>query len=451
MRANIWQNTRAILFLAFGALLLLIALIGWGTYRRTDRIYRNVSSIQNAYRQRTTVLNEIQSDIYFSAILVRDYLLDPKIASGEEYRQQLVDVRQSLNKHLKALETLSAPHELDSLHQLTWELEGYWTVLDPLFEWTPEMKTAMSFSFLRKQVLPRRRALLDITQKINEIDAASLTQEQERIATSWKSYLNYLKWLFVYTLSLALFTATISIFRISKLEKRGAEHRMRLAEAEQRLRWLSQKLIRAQEEERRSLSRELHDEIGQMLTVIRMLFGNLGQLRSAPEIDYKNKISEGKAIAEQTLQKVRNLALGLRPSMLDDLGLEPALEWQAREFSRRSGIPAHVKTDGSLENISEEMRTCIYRVVQESLTNCARHSKASTVRIDLHGGLTELSLTVRDDGIGFDSAQSNSRGLGLVGIQERIRELGGIATIDSQAGRGTVLKAVIPLNTEVSV
>jgi signal transduction histidine kinase len=147
---------------------------------------------------------------------------------------------------------------------------------------------------------------------------------------------------------------------------------------------------------------------------------------------------------------VRNLALGLRPSMLDDLGLEPALKWQAKEFTRRSGIAVEFQTDGFLENVPEEMRTCVYRVVQESLTNCARHSRAKTVRIDLHGGLTEVSLTVRDDGVGFDPTRSNGRGLGLIGIEERVHELGGEVAVESQPGKGTVLSIVIPLNTETS-
>ena len=450
MGDTVWQNTKVILFLAFGGLLLLIAVLGFGAYRRSDRIYRDVTSIQDAYRQRTTILNEIQADVYLSAILVRDYLLDPATLTGAEHRRQLLEIRQSLEERLKTLERLSTSQDRASLQQLALELEGYWSALDPVFEWTPERKAALSFSFLRKQVLPRRTALLKMTQGINQIDAASLAQEQERIAKSWESYRKYLKWLFAYALSLALFTAVISIYRLSILEKRAGEHRMCLVEAEQRLRWLSQKLVHTQEEERKSLSRELHDEIGQMLTGIRMVFGNLEQLRTAPEGDFKHQLSEGKGLAEQTLQMVRNLALGLRPSMLDDLGLEPALEWQAREFSRRSGIPVEFKTDGSLENIPEEMGTCIYRVVQESLTNCARHSRAKTVRIDLHGGLTELSLTVRDDGVGFDPEQTNGRGLGLIGIQERVRELGGTVTVDSQPGKGTVLKAVIPLKTEVS-
>lgn len=449
MKDTVWQNTRVILFLAFGSLLLLIAILGVGAYRRSDRIYRDVASIQDAYRTRAAVLNEIQSDIYLSAILIRDYLLDPAVVTGAEHRRQLLEIRQSLEKRLKTLEQLSTLQDRESLQQLGRELEGYWDVMDPLFEWTPERKAALSFSFLRKQVLPRRTVILEMTQRINEIDAASLKQEQQRVAASWEAYRKYLRWLFAYALGLALFTAVISIYRLSTLERRADEHRMRLAEAEQRLRSLSQRLVHTQEEERKSLSRELHDEIGQMLTGIRMVFINLEQVGSSSESDPNGQVAEGKELTDRTMQMVRNLALGLRPSMLDDLGLVPALEWQAREFSRRSGTPLELKTDGFLESIPEEVSTCIYRIVQESLTNCARHSKAKTVRIDLHGGPTELSLTVRDDGVGFNAHSANSRGLGLIGIRERVREMEGTVTVDSQPGKGTVLKAVIPLKTEV--
>jgi signal transduction histidine kinase len=188
-----------------------------------------------------------------------------------------------------------------------------------------------------------------------------------------------------------------------------------------------------------------------MLTGIRMVFGNLEEVGSSAQNDFKRQSTEGKALAEQTLQMVRNLALGLRPSMLDDLGLEPALKWQAKEFSRRSGMTVEFETDGSLENVPEQMRTCVYRVVQESLTNCARHSRAKIVRINLHGGLTEVSLTVRDDGVGFNPTRTDGQGLGLIGIQERVHELEGKVAVESQPGKGTVLSVVIPLKTETAL
>jgi signal transduction histidine kinase len=131
--------------------------------------------------------------------------------------------------------------------------------------------------------------------------------------------------------------------------------------------------------------------------------------------------------------------------MLDDLGLGPALEWQAREFSRRHGVPVTVQLEGALDCLPDGHRTCIYRVVQEALTNIARHAEASEIRVSLHGARDRAFLTVQDNGVGFDFDSRHSRGLGLLGIQERVRELGGAVTWTSQPGRGTMLSAEIPV------
>jgi signal transduction histidine kinase len=450
MGASVRQRTRLILSFGFGSLLLLIAILGVEAYRRTDRIYRELASIQDLYRSRSSVLNDIQADLYKSAVLVRDYLLDRDPAAAAEYRNQLMEVRGTLDKSFSRLQGMSAPRDSAALGQLGRELESYWSALDPLFDWTPEQKAALGVAFLRKQVLPRRTAVLSITRGIDVLNAGSLTQEGERVAGSRAAYQKYLIWMFTTVLCLAISAAIASVRRISTLEKRAEEHMARTEDAERQLRWLSQRLVHAQEEERKSLSRELHDEVGQSLTAIRMVFGNLERSREEPGGDFDRQLGEGKDLAEQTLQTVRNLALGLRPSMLDDLGLEPALKWQAREFSRRSGIPVDFRTDGSLEAVPDRIRTCIYRIVQESLTNCARHARAKNVFIDLHGGRTELSLTVRDDGVGFEPGRTQNRGLGLIGIEERVRELDGTVELDSHPGKGTVLNVVISLNREGS-
>jgi signal transduction histidine kinase len=211
------------------------------------------------------------------------------------------------------------------------------------------------------------------------------------------------------------------------------------------MRLLSQKLVQAQEEERRSISRELHDEIGQMLTGLRLELRNLEAFCIAPSPDFQRQYAEIKDLAERTMRAVRDLAMGLRPSMLDDLGLGPALQWQAREYSRHNGIPATVAMDGDLDDLPEDVRTCVYRVVQESLTNCARHAQAENVRITVHGGKNDIAVTIQDDGVGFDSSGAIHRGIGLIGMEERVRELGGKVAVMSQPNKGTVVELVLPL------
>src|SRR5437762_12534891 len=128
------------------------------------------------------------------------------------------------------------------------------------------------------------------------------------------------------------------------------------------------------------------------------------------------------------MRALRDIAMGLRPSMLDDLGLEAALQWQGREFSRHTGVPARVEVEGTLDHLSDAQRTCIYRVVQEALTNCARHAKAKHVLVSLRADEHGVVVVVQDDGIGFNATAARG-GLGLLGMQERVQELDAIVSL----------------------
>jgi signal transduction histidine kinase len=146
------------------------------------------------------------------------------------------------------------------------------------------------------------------------------------------------------------------------------------------------------------------------------------------------------------VNSIRDIALLLRPSMLDDLGLMPALEWQAREVSRRSGIKVTVIAGNVPDILSDEMRTCIYRVVQEALHNVSRHSGAKSAVVTVKQEGNSLLLSVEDDGSGFDAEKT--RGLGMLGMEERVRQLGGQFEIRSTPGKGTELRARLPIPTE---
>ena len=438
-------RTGIILLIGFGSMVVLIGALGFGGFRRAERIYHDVAAIHETYRHTSSMLADIESDRYLSSILVRDYLLDPNPGSAPQYRKELLEIRSALAKHIASLSRLISHDEGKTLERLSSEMNTYWDSLDPVFEWTPQEKALLGPSFLRRQVIPRRNAVLSITREIDDLNARNLTREEERIKVNRVNFQAYLLKMFAFSFFLALAVAGFSIFRVSRLEWRSEEQRNRAERAEKELRYLSQKLVQAQEEERKSISRELHDEIGQLLTALKMELGNLEQLRSAPGQEFQDHLYEAKAVTEQTMRSVRDLAMGLRPSMLDDIGLGPALQWQVREFSNRSGIPISIDIDGDLSNIPESVNTCIYRVTQESLTNCARHAQAKNVRITVHGGKNGIYVTVADDGVGFESGDSGSIGLGLIGMQERVKKLGGTLRISSQDQRGTILEVPLPL------
>jgi signal transduction histidine kinase len=210
------------------------------------------------------------------------------------------------------------------------------------------------------------------------------------------------------------------------------------------MRELSQRLVNTQEEERKHLSRELHDHIAQVLTGLRMELGRIERLSAAAG----PAVAECKKLVDEMFHTVRNLALGLRPSMLDDFGLQAALEWQARDFMSRSALTVDLKMDGDFDALPEKHRTCVYRIVQEAMTNCVRHAHAKTIQVGVAAEGDRLRVSVRDDGVGLDAGHRR-KGLGLRGIDERVKELHGTMRLACEPGRGTNLVVHLPLPAHV--
>jgi signal transduction histidine kinase len=204
--------------------------------------------------------------------------------------------------------------------------------------------------------------------------------------------------------------------------------------------------VAAQEEERKKLSRELHDHVGQMLTALRMELGRIDRVALAAGARLSGAISECRDLIDQIVRTVRDLSSGLRPSMLDDLGLGPALEWLARDVTRRTGIPVDLLAEGDFDNLPESHRTCIYRGVQEALTNVLRHAAATRIDITVTDVRDGLDVVIADDGRGMDPGR-RSAGLGLRGIEERVRELDGSMEI-STSDRGTAVRIRLPRTVE---
>jgi signal transduction histidine kinase len=201
--------------------------------------------------------------------------------------------------------------------------------------------------------------------------------------------------------------------------------------------------VDAQEEERRSISRELHDEVGQSLGALLVDLGRLSTNLPADGTEIRERLDHMKSLAERTVGTVRDIALLLRPSMLDDLGLVAALEWQGREVSRRSQMEVAVESANVSDALPDEYKICVYRLVQEALSNAVRHSRARNAKVRVDGRASGIAVEVSDDGQGFDPQRT--RGLGILGMEERVKRLGGQLTVKSAPGRGTVVRAELPL------
>ena len=224
----------------------------------------------------------------------------------------------------------------------------------------------------------------------------------------------------------------------------------------QRLQDLSTQLLDAQEAERRWLTQELHDEVGQALTAVKLNLQRLqrlmedGQMEAGPA---QAVLEDGLALADGALQQVRNLSLDLRPSLLDDLGLVPALRWYVGRHAERTGLAETLRCDLQLPPLPPATETACFRIVQEALTNIARHAQAHqvTVRLSIDGLANmaqQLRLTIQDDGVGFDRESVHSRAgtsLGLLGMVERAQHIGGQLTITSRPSQGTTVELQVPL------
>lgn len=214
----------------------------------------------------------------------------------------------------------------------------------------------------------------------------------------------------------------------------------------QRLRDMAAQSEAVREYERKNIAREVHDELGQVLTALRMdlTYLDLRHGGQAPEL--QAKLRDMRGLVDRAIQGVRNVAANLRPTALD-MGLIPAIDWVCSEFSRNTGIPCAFASDGSAIDLPEARAIGLFRIVQESLTNVTRYAQARAVRVTLQCQGETLVLEVRDDGRGFDPAQATRRNsFGLLGMQERALALGGLLEVLSAPGQGACVSARIPLH-----
>ena len=329
---------------------------------------------------------------------------------------------------------------MEGLEQLFTEQQR---MLNPVLSWSREERHRQAWRFLNEEVLPQRSRIYETSEKIALWNSQQLGAADREMFRSFASLQARQTKMLAIALTAGLVLSFASILYLLRLGEEAQRRYQELARSRAELEALSARLVDAQETERRSISRELHDEVGQSLGALLVEVGRFAASVPSNNTQIKGHLDKIKSIAETTVENVRNIALLLRPSMLDDLGLIAALEWQGREVSRRSEMEVEIQSEEGSEKIPDEYRICIYRLVQEALNNAARHSSAKNARVTVERTANKILVCVSDDGHGFDPQRV--RGLGILGMEERVRHLGGLFTIDSKPGSGTTLKAEFPL------
>lgn len=423
-----------ILCLGFGGLLLCVAGAAVDTLVSFQHVRNTAAQERKVFLERLRSLDQIRAQIYLSGTYARDFLLSPDPDTAQAQVGHLATLKRETHKALSAYQRGLESEEQEPYVSLRNEIDAYWRVLDATIGWSPEERNRLRYSFFYNELVPRRTSMLQIADRITLVNEQGLMRSDARASASAKALERSIVLTFTLTLIGGSVLALWTIISTLRLERELDQRRADLQE-------LSTLLLRAQENERRALARELHDEVGQSLSAI--LMETEGAECTDQPTEIREHLSSIRTLAERTINQVRDLALLLRPSMLDDLGLAPALNWHARETSKRTGRNVMVSADDTIDSLPEDHQTCIYRIVQEAVNNAVRHANPRSIQVSVRKQGTKVDVTVQDDGAGFDTRVM--RGLGLLGMEERVRRLGGRLQINSEPGQGTLIQAAIPV------
>jgi len=438
------RQARLVFFMGFGGLLLLLGVLGVSATSFLSHIKVSEEKIRQEYLTRERVLQGLRAGIYTSGTHIRDFLLDTDDALATEHREQFLETQRQIEEGIAQYRTLVPDTDKAPFRRFSEELESYMSAIAPVLNWTDAERHARASSFVQNELLPRRMSALSLADRIQKISESELEASSEAVSVMLSGFRMKLTILLVLAIGVGIALAGGALWRLVRLEHEAQARFDEVVGAREELKRLSAELVSAQESERRRISRELHDEVGQVLSAIML---GLGNLRSALKDNNSGEAFRQLQLVEDMTERnasvVRNISLLLRPTMLDDLGLVPALKWYAREVSRTSPMAVDVVAESFVDDLPEEQRTCVFRIAQEAVRNAARHSGAQQVRICIQERGNELSLAVQDDGRGFDP--SEDAGLGILGMRERVMHLAGKLEVNSRPGKGTIVALSLPL------
>jgi signal transduction histidine kinase len=437
---------RAVLVGGLVALFVLWLGTGYELVRNLADAEQRVNDVHAAFIEGEETLSAIRTSVLLGSIYLRDALIDTT-GTRQYYRDELRTIRSDIERRLP---TLSADAEL-AVEQREWQqlkdgLDAYWETLDLFLGPDAPTNYVQGTGILRRQVVPARTNVLQIVDRLADLQRLAQQQRQTEASALYRKVRIRIGVIALATVLIGVLVSWVVVRRVDGLEREL--HRRRLIETRNKrdLQRLSARLVDAQEQERRALARELHDEVGQALTALKMEVGvALRAAGSDPLI--RKPLEEARAIADNTLHGVRDLSQLLHPAVLDDFGLPEAIAAYARSFSKRTAIRVEVTLEGLETRLPAGVEVAVYRIMQEALTNVARHSQANWSRIAVTRMSERLQLVIDDNGAGVQVSEQglSPRGLGLIGMRERAQSLSGSMVVEPRPGGGTRVNVTIPL------
>jgi signal transduction histidine kinase len=435
---------RAALFLGFGVTL---GLWLWAGYRLTQRFSDAESAsaqVNERYLKAQESLRDVDGQVRLGSVLLRDVLFAADDSGLDVNRTQLEGTYAAAEQAVRRyVPVTTSADELDAVRRLRTEIESYRLAGLAVLR---SNKPGGTSALLQQRVVPQRETVLRLSSRVQALNREAFvahtlaTAQVYRAAQrdGWRQ------------LGLAL-AANLAIgiwagLYAGRLESRLRDQRARDLQLTSDLHRLSAKVVSVQEEERRMIARELHDEVGQALAAIRVELA-FAQRPQADAAAVGARLDDVRKITEGAVNTIRDLSHLLHPSILDDLGLVAALESLVRNFGTRHGVKMVMRHEGMSARLAPDLETAIYRIVQEALNNVAKHARARACTVSVVREGRIVRVTIADDGGGFAAepgADATGHGLGLIGMRERAVLLGGTLSVATEPGEGTRLVVEFP-------
>jgi signal transduction histidine kinase len=434
-----WPSRRlhVILLCTFAGLLVLLLAAGLIALHYLRQLRAAEAGLAQSLSARTETLSSLVSAVNLYDERIQQYLI-----ADQAHREDFTVLSREIHLLLREYPAGRSPEEQQMLSLLDRQSREQEQIVVQIFAWKNDDRRRKALDYIRDKVIPHQLELIRTREKIALWNQQQLEIAGNRQLENFDGMRRQLTRFLLLALLAGMLLASGSLAYVLRLAKQSRNNYRELAHSRGELQQLSARLVDVQEAERRAISRELHDAVGQSLGALLVDAGRLSAMLPPGLPAVQERVDKIKDVAESTLQTVRDIALLLRPSMLDDLGLVPALEWQGREVERRSDADVQVDAEGVPEQMSDEYKTVIYRVAQEALHNAARHSGAKHIKVKVRQHDGRIYVEVTDDGRGFDPRRT--RGMGILGMEERVKRLHGSFTIESAPGTGAAVRFELP-------
>jgi signal transduction histidine kinase len=442
------RRLRWLLLGTFAAMLLLMGAAGIDALRSLRKLHQVSDEVTERYSVHNQALQAVVVCFHGYDEQIEQNLLTDVVVLSTPEKAKISTSGSRVHAAVHAYPQDSSNEEQSLLSKIDQSVKKEEAAFSGLQEWSAGERNQRAHVFIEETVVPTRTEVMALASAVSHLNDQRLANENEAVAAEFFGLQTSLSRLVATTLFAGLILSLAAGYYILRLEQNGRKRYLALERSRQELEGLSKRLLEVQEAERLSISRELHDEVGQTLGAVLVDLGQLSNLVPAGDTLVKDQIARIKTAGESAVRSIRDMALLLRPPMLDDLGLIPALEWQARETSRRSDMEVVVHADEIPSNLTDEVKTGIYRLVQEALQNAATHAHAKNANVSVKYNPQKVDVEISDDGIGFDPQRS--RGMGILGMQERVRQLGGSLNLQSGPGKGTTVHASFPIATRIA-